>query len=261
MTATLTAPTSSTTWSRAAHYTFRSAIITVKNWSFVLFSVGMPVALYLVFSQIFGGGPSTDAYDYRIVIMVSMAAYGSLGAALSGGAQLAVERRSGWFRQLSITALPSQAFLWAKAAVIMLLVLPSIALVYLAGFIFGGVRLSAGHWLASLGLLWLALLPMTVLGIVIGLWAKAEAVQGVTTLVLLVMAMLGGLWFPAQLMPPVMQSIAHALPSYWLAEFGRYPLLGESFPWTGVLVLGVWFVILTGLGVLGYRRAVATSKR
>ncbi len=134
MTATITAPTSSTTWRRAVHYTLRSAIITGKNWSFVLFSVGMPVVLYLVFSQIFGGAGRRPRYDYRAVIMVSMAAYGSLGAALSGGAQLAVERRSGWFRQLSITALPSRAFLWAKAAVIMLLVLPSIALVYLAGF-------------------------------------------------------------------------------------------------------------------------------
>jgi ABC-2 type transport system permease protein len=248
-------------WRRALHYTRRSALITAKNWSFVLFSVAMPVALYLVFSQVFGSAGDAESTAYRSTIMVAMAAYGSLGAALGGGAQLAVERRSGWFRQLSVTALPPKAFLWAKAAVIMLLVLPSIALVFVAGFAVGGVRLSLGQWLAALGLLWLALLPMAVLGIVIGLWAKAEAVQGVTTLVLLLLAMLGGLWFPAALMPPVMQTIAQVLPSYWLAELGRYPLLGGSFPWLGVLVLGLWSAALTGLGALGYRRAVASSKR
>jgi ABC-2 type transport system permease protein len=247
--------------SRTVSYTVRSAVITAKNWSFVLFSVALPLAIYLLFSQMFGAD-SGDGYDWRAMTMVSMAAYGALGAALGGGAQLALERRSGWFRQLSITALPVRSLLWAKAAVIMLLVLPSLVLVYLAGFSVGGVRLPIGVWVTSLGLLWLGLLPMTVLGIVLGLWAKAEAVPGVTTLVLLVLAMLGGLWFPAQLMPPAMQTVAHILPSFWLAEFGRFPILpSAAFPWTGVLVLLAWSAGLTMLGVLGYRRAVATSKR
>ncbi len=245
----------------ALHYTVHSSLITAKNWSFVLFSVGLPVVLYLVFSQMFGGSDG-DGYDWAAMTMVSMAAYGSLGAAMAGGAQLAVERRSGWFRQLALTALPPRSFLWAKAAVIMLLVLPSLILVYLAGFVVGGVRLPLTVWLGSLGLMWLALIPMAIFGIVIGLWAKAEAVAGFTTLVLLLLAMLGGLWFPVQLMPPVMQAIAQALPSYWLAELGRYPLLpGAAFPVTGVLVLLAWSAVLTALGVLGYRRAVATSKR
>ena len=87
----------------ALHYTVHSTDHR-KNWSFVLFAVGMPVVLYLVFSQIFAG--DGDGYDWSAMIMVSMAAYGSLGAAMGGGAQLAVERRSGWFRQLTITALP-----------------------------------------------------------------------------------------------------------------------------------------------------------
>ena len=79
------------------------------------------------------------------MIMVSMAAYGSLGAAMSGGAQLALERRSGWFRQLSITALPPRSFLWAKAAVIMLIVLPALLLVFAAGYVVGGVRAPAAR--------------------------------------------------------------------------------------------------------------------
>jgi signal transduction histidine kinase len=56
--------------------------------------------------------------------------------------------------------------------------------------------------------MWLALLPMTILGVAIGLWAGADAVPGVTTLVLLMLSALGGLWFPVQIMPDVMQTIA-----------------------------------------------------
>ena len=79
----------------------------------------------------YGTADDGSGINWAAMIMISMAAYGSLGAAMGGGAQLALERRSGWFRQLSITALPPRAFLWAKAAVIMLVVLPALVLVFL----------------------------------------------------------------------------------------------------------------------------------
>jgi ABC-2 type transport system permease protein len=244
------------------HYAIHSTWLTLKNFAFVIFAVGMPLVLYLVFSQTFAGGSSADARLASAMIMVSMAAYGSLGAAMSGGSQLALERRSGWFRQLSVTALAPRSFLLAKAAVIMILVLPSLLLVNAAGFVIGGIRMPVGVWFASIGLMWLALIPLAILGIVIGLWVKAEAVGGVTTLVLLLMAMLGGLWVPVDLMPSGAQALAHAMPSYWLAELGRWPMLpGTAFPWAGVAVLIGWGVGLTVLGAVGFRRAAATSKR
>lgn len=243
------------------HYAVHSTRLILKNFAFVVFAVGMPLVLYIVFSQTFAGsGP--DAQLVSAMIMVSMAAYGSLGAAMSGGSQLALERRSGWFRQLSVTALAPREFLLAKAAVIMVVVLPSLLLVFGAGFVISGVRVPASAWLASLGLMWLALIPLAILGIVIGLWVKAEAVGGVTTLVLLLLAMLGGLWVPVDAMPSAAQTLAHALPSYWLAELGRWPMLpGTDFPWAGVGVLLAWSIGLTVLGAVGFRRAAATSKR
>ena len=244
----------------ALHYALHSAVLTAKNVTFVVFTVIMPVTLYLVFSAIYGGG--TDSGLASAMIMVSMAAYGSLGAAMSGGAQLALERRSGWFRQLMITSVPPRLFLWARAAVTMLLVLPALLLVFVAGASLGGVTATAGQWLASLGLLWIGLLPMMVLGMVVGVWVKAEAVQGVTTMLLLALSLLGGLWFPVEAMPPVMAAVAPALPTYWLGELGRFPFLpGAGFPWGGIWVLLAWSVVLTVLGALGYRRAAATSRR
>lgn len=243
----------------ALHYAVHSTLLSIKNVSFVIFFVGMPVLLYLVFGALFSAG--RNGVGYSAMVMVSMAAYGALGAAMSGGSQLAMERRSGWFRSLSVTGLSPRSFLWAKAAMIMALVLPSLVLVYLAGLVLGGVRLPVGVWVVSLLAMWLALVPMAALGIVIGLWVKAEAVGGVTTLTLLLIAMLGGLWFPVEMMPPLMQQLARALPSYWLAELGRWPILGGAFPWTAVVVLLAWSAVLTAIGALGYRRAAATSKR
>lgn len=244
----------------ALHYALHSAVLTAKNATFVVFTVIMPVILYLVFSAIYGA--DSDSRLASTMIMVSMAAYGSLGAAMSGGAQLALERRSGWFRQLMITSVPPRLFLWARAAVTMLLVLPALLLVFVAGAALGGVTATSGQWLASIGLLWIGLLPMVVLGMAVGVWVKAEAVQGVTTMLLLALSLLGGLWFPVEAMPPVMATMTPALPTYWLGELGRFPFLpGANFPWRGIIVLVVWSVLLTVLGALGYRRAAATSRR
>ncbi|SDS97678.1 ABC transporter permease [Microlunatus soli] len=244
------------------HYLLHTLRLTVKNTGFMIFSVVTPVVLYVVFTQIFGAAQAPGGnLSWAAMYMVSMAAYGSLGAAMGGGSQLAVERRSGWFRQLTITTLRPRAFLLAKAGVIMIVVLPALVLVFAAGFLVGDVRAPAATWAAALLLMWLSLIPVAVLGLVIGLWVKAETVQGLTTLTLLVMAMLGGLWFPAALMPTAMQRIAELLPSYWIAELGRYPFGAGPFPWIGVLVLGCWTIGLTIVGALGYRRAAATSKR
>lgn len=261
-----TRPEAGTRRSRALppflHYAIWSTWLTSKNFAFVTFAVGMPVVLYLVFSSAFASGADTQSRLASAVIMVSMAAYGALGAALSGGSQLALERRSGWFRQLSVTGLAPRSFLLAKAAATMALVLPSLLLVFAAGLLVGGVRMSFGGWLAALGLLWLGLVPLAIFGIVIGLWVKAEAVGGVTTLVMLLLAMLGGLWLPVDLMPRFAQFVAYATPTYWLAELGRWPILpDQAFPWPGVVTLVAWSVVLTLLGALGFRRAAASSKR
>lgn len=261
MTTTPVAPRTTPHAPPALHYLVVSAQLVVKNPGFAIFAVALPVILYVVFQQVFGRS-TLDGLNWPAMVMVSMAAYGALGAALSGGAQLAVERRSGWLRQLTLTSLTARSILWAKAGVIMLLVLPALGMVYAAGYVLGGVRAPVADWLVSIGLMWVALVPLTVLGVALGLWVRAEAVQGLTTLVLLLLALLGGLWFPVQTMPAALQAIARATPSYWVAELGRFPFVdGAPFPWTGIAVLAGWTAALTVLGVLGYRRAAEHSTR
>ena len=49
------------------HYALHSALLTVKNISFVVFAVVLPVVLYLVFSQIFGDVDAGPGIDYAAV--------------------------------------------------------------------------------------------------------------------------------------------------------------------------------------------------
>lgn len=43
------------------HYAVRTATLTLKTWSYVLFTIGMPVILYLVFNGLWGSQPIAPA--------------------------------------------------------------------------------------------------------------------------------------------------------------------------------------------------------
>jgi len=245
----------------ATHYFGHTVRLTFRNVAYLIFTIGLPVTMYLVFNSIFGSEQVIPGVNYSAMIMVQMAGYGALGSAMSGGAVIALERRSGWFRQLMITAVPERSFLVARAATVLVIVLPSLLLVFLAGFAIGGVRAPVEVWIASLVAMWASLLPLATLGVVLGLLVKGEAVQGLNTVVMMVLSMAGGLWFPIQMMPEPVQAVAQFLPSYWIGEFGRWPFLGEGFPWQGVAVQLGWTLVLVVIGGLGYRRAVRDSKR
>ncbi len=243
------------------HYAAHTVRLTVKNWPYLVFTLAMPTIMYLVFNGLWGSTPVVPGVSYSTLIMVQMAGYGALGAAMSGGAVIALERRSGWFRQLMITSLPARSFLVARTATVLALVLPALVLVFGFGFAVGGVRAPLHEWVLSMLLMWVALVPLGALGLVIGVWVRGEAVQGLNTLVMLVLSMAGGLLFPIEMMPSGVQPLARLLPSYWIAELGRWPFLHGLFPAVGLLVLAGWTAALTVFGALGYRRAAATSKR
>lgn len=231
----------------------------LREWSFLAFVVAMPTAMYLFLASIYGTA-GADGIQASAVMMVTMATYGGLGAAMSAGNQIQNERSTGWFRQLMITGLTPAQFVTAKVLVAVGVVIPAIGIVFLAGAL-RGVRLDAVMWLGSAALLLVALLPMILLGLTLGLWFKPAAASAATTLTMLTLSMLGGLWVPLDLMPGPMAAFGRLLPSHWAGQIGLWPIVGGPFPWQGVLVIGAWAAALVVLGALGYRRAVRTSRR
>jgi ABC-2 type transport system permease protein len=240
--------------SMAVNYTLISARATFRNTRFILFTIALPVVMYLLFNNLYGnqteGGINVGSY-----LMVSMAAYGGIGATINAGARIAIERQTGWNRQLRLSALTARGYLFAKAAVSLLVALPAIVLVFLAGVFFGSAHLTLGQWLACGLALWLALIPFGVIGLVIGFLATVDSAQPLTMLVYMALAILGGLWFPVSQFPAALQHVAKALPSYWAAEIARAPLAGQAIPLSGVLVLAGWTVGLGALAMAAYRRS------
>ncbi|MBP8921467.1 MAG: hypothetical protein KBG85_17320, partial [Micropruina sp.] len=146
-------PTRSTGGTRRfLHYTGQSILTQVRDWAFLGFIIVMPTTIYLFFSGMFGDQATDSAINVAALMMVMMATYGGLGAAMNAGAQFQSERSSGWFRQLMLTALTPAQFVVAKVITAVVVVIPAIGTVFVAGAI-RGVRLDPGTWAASLALI------------------------------------------------------------------------------------------------------------
>lgn len=228
----------------------------VRNRQFLLFTVALPLVLFLIYAQLYGdgslGGLSSTGY-----LMTSMAAFGAMVGAMSAGTRIALERKSGWNRQLRLTPLRPGSYLLAKGAVGVLLALPALGLVYLAGVIMG-VDAPAGQLLASAIGTWLAVVPFAVLGIAIGYAANPDSAQGLFSLTFLGLSLFGGVWIPVEVMPRVMADFAHALPSYWLGVVARGPI-GGGVDWLAIPVLAGWTLLLGLLVMRRYRTDTARA--
>ncbi|MBV8560612.1 MAG: ABC transporter permease [Acidimicrobiia bacterium] len=217
--------------------------------------VGWPVASYLLFSTVFAAAANrAEGLDPHVEIMVAMAAFGAIGAALlATGPRLAAERQLGWVRQLRLTPLSPQRALLARVMAALVLTLPAICLTFATAAVVKGVSLPAWEWPAMVALLLAGALPFAALGTVIGNVAEGDA-AGITMVCYLVLAALGGLWMPAKILPEPLRTVAHSLPSNRLAELGWRTAAGAAPTMSAVLVLGAWLAVVGTVALAVARR-------
>lgn len=228
---------------------------TLRDSSFLIFGTGMPVMMYLLFTNIGGG---TDVDGWKTASMVGMAAYGALGSAMSIGTGVASDKTLGWLEQLRVTPLsPSQAVV-GRALSGSVTVLPTIFTVLLAGGLVNGVRLDAWQWIALVVLLWIGALPFTMLGLGNGYRLTPQGTGVVNVACLMGFGIVGGLWFPLELLPGWLRSIGRFTPANRFADLGWATTEGHA-PGVGtVAVLGAWLLLFGTYAVISYRRSART---
>ncbi len=170
-----------------------------------------------------------------------------------GGTSLLVERERGTLRRLLVMPLSKSALLGGKLLGIFLSALAQMAIMILVGRFALGVNW--GQAPAALTLMLLAYaFAATALGILVAAAARTSAqADGLSTVVIMALSALGGAWWPIEIVPPWMQSLAQALPTYWgmqgfqdlivrglgmraiLPEAGILLAFGAAF-----LALGLW---------------------
>lgn len=247
--------------SRIVAYAGMSLRHTLSDVMFLFFTIALPVVMYLIFSGIYGAEITRQGTRVAGLMMVTMAAYGGLGAAMNSGFQIQLEQRSGWFRQLTLAGVSPTGLIVVRVLTASVVIVPAIIALFLTGFALQNVRMPLWSFVGSGLTLWIALIPMVLIGLAIALWFAGAAGQALNTILLLVLSMLGGLWFPIDFFPEWMQTISKTLPSYWIGQLGTAAVQGDAIPWNGVAVLLGWVVVLAGLCILGYRYAVRHSRR
>jgi ABC-2 type transport system permease protein len=226
-----------------------------RNRQYLFFTVLLPALFTVFFTKVIGGQLQPGDYqDVAGATMISMMAYGAIGAALGATIRLAFDRSSGWLRQLRVLPVPPAATLAVDVVVGALLVLPSLVVVALVGRFVNGVEFPLGTWLLLLAVMWAGAVVFVALGVAVGLALDAQAAGAAIGILSAILAALGGLWFPVEAFPAGMVPLAHAMPSYWYAELGR-DLAGGTFSITPLLALvGFGLVFAAACRLVAVRR-------
>lgn len=234
----------------------------LRDWSNLMFTLLLPVAMYVLFgASNSDGGQMTMHANVRFYVMSSMAAYGAALACTSTAAQAASESMLGWGRQLALTRQPAYGFVANKVVVAFALATVASALVFLVGWATGA---EADHWW-----LWLATFAITIgggamfalYGLAVGLAFRSETAASIASGSLVFLAFFGNMFLP---LGGTMLTIAKFSPMYGYATLVRWPTTegwltdGTSDSlWLAVVNFVVWTAIFAVTAVLASRRARA----
>jgi ABC-2 type transport system permease protein len=226
-----------------------------RNKQYSIFSIALPVVLYLVIAP---QAKSVPVYGvgFRAYYMIAMASIGAFSGALTGNAQrISQERKDGWIRQLRLTSLPANAYVVAKVIASMATTVPSVVIVLALGRFYGDVHLAGWKWLAIGGAIWLGSLTFAALAVAIGYRFMPDTVQPVAMFVYFLMSILGGLWFG---LSGFLLKIGQVLPTYQITRIGTDLVGNRSVPATAIVVVVAWFAAFVVFAVWAVRTTAET---
>jgi len=230
---------------------------TFRNKRTFIFTLAFPLVMYYLIAV-----PNKNKGDFvkhygvsaPLYFMVGLLAFGAMIAALAGGVRIAAERQVGWNRQLRLTPLTPRQYFRTKIMTSYLMVLCSMALLYIAGISLG-VRMPFSHWVHMSYLVLVALIPFAAMGIGLGHLLTTDSMGPVMGGGTSLFAFLGGTWFPIT-GHGFFVEFCKSLPSYWLTRAGHVGLGGNGDPWGahGWIVIAIWSAAAALFAMWAYRR-------
>lgn len=238
------------------------ALRQIRNPYTLAFTLGMPVAMYLLFGAGLGYGsmPAGNG-NVAFYIMVSMAAYGTAVAMSSITSLAAVEAKQGWGRQLAMTPLSTVGYAATKLITAVSFAALAVAAVFAAGLATGAEATDAWRWFAS-GAIMLGLgLMFGLYGLGVGLFFNSDTAAALASISMTFFAFFGNVFMP---LDGVMLDIARFTPLYGFVALSRWPLTegtlttGQTDPlWVLVLNVVVWLAVFAALVSVGVKRSRA----
>src|SRR5690606_16390175 len=217
----------------------------IRNPYTLAFTLGMPVAMYLLFGASMGYGDISAGHgNVKFYVMVSMAAYGTAVAMSSLTSLAATESKQGWGRQLAMTPLGSAGYAVTKLITAVSFAALAVLLVFAAGLATGAETSDAWRWWAAAGIILSTGLIFGLYGLGVGLFFNADSAAALASISMTFFAFFGNVFIP---LDGVMLDIARFTPLYGFVSLSRRPLndgvltTGQvDEPWMVVVNLVVW---------------------
>lgn len=232
----------------------------LRNPYTLAFTLGMPVAMYLLFGASMGYGTLRAGHgNVSFYIMTSMAAYGTAVAMSSLTSLAATEATQGWGRQLAMTPLSTAGYVLTKLLNAVSFAALAVLLVFVAGMVTGAEVDEMWRWVATAALIVGLGLAYGLYGLGVGLFFGGEAAAALASISLTFFAFFGNVFMP---LDGVMLDIAHFTPLYGFVALCRWPATEGQLTtgqtdelWMLVLNFAVWVVLFALLAWAGVRRA------
>lgn len=224
-----------------------------RDWRLIIFTIGMPMMIYIATASQFD--EPIDGTPVARYLLVSMAVFGAIGAALSiGGPRVATEREIGWTRQLRLTAMSGTTYVMVKLMAAAVVTLISIVAIFGLGALVNDVTMPLTQWLMSAGLVWAGSWVFCVLSVMLGYLFTSSSITVGLMVVNMGFSMLGGLFWPVDGFPHWLKLVAEATPTYHLAQLGHYAQNGDWPAGTDCAVLGAYLLVCVAAAAWLYRR-------
>lgn len=214
----------------------------LRNRRTIIFALIMPALLTLIFTGQKDYAKPAGSGNIAAYVLISMALYAAALTAAASGAMVAIERATGWSRQLRLTPLHPVAYIMVKAAIALFMGGVAIVVVNLVGAIEGKAVMPMHVWIVGALLALVCTVTFAALGVFAGYLVPGENVMQILGPGLAALSFLGGVFIPLSDYTPVVRDIAYWTPMYGVAEIARSPLTQE-LPWYAVVNAIVWLAL------------------
>jgi ABC-2 type transport system permease protein len=232
----------------------------IRNPYTLAFTLGMPVAMYLLFGATAAyASASAGNGNVAFYVMVSMAAYGTAVAMSSLTSLAAIEAKQGWGRQLAMTPLGTAGYAMTKLLTAVAFAALAVLAVFVAGLLTGAEATDAWRWWATAGIILGAGLMYGLYGLGVGLFFNSDSAAALASISMTFFAFFGNVFLP---LDGVMLDIARFTPLYGFVALSRWPLTegvlttGQSDPlWMIAVNIVAWVIVFAVLVTVGVKRS------
>ncbi|MDQ6873951.1 MAG: ABC transporter permease [Actinomycetota bacterium] len=199
----------------------------------VVFSLGFPVGMMILFASIFHGKIGNTGVDFRQVFISGMIASGIMSTSFQSLAiSIAQERDDGTLKRLAGTPMPRAAYFIGKVVLVVVTGTFETVLLLAIGTAFFGLHLpaSGARWLTLIWVFGLSMVACSLLGIAMSSVPRSgRAAAAVVTPPFILLQFISGVYFLFSALPRGLQQVAAVFPLKWMTQGLRSVFLPDTF--------------------------------